>query len=226
MLESAVVLLDGATASDTSDVAVTDYVDWLLAALLTRIDDPRANLAGVLAGAIDAVATEHGLRPTASPSSTVAMLRWDSFRVDALVLADSPVVAFLGDGSATDVLYDDRLARLRTAGELRTSGAVAKARNREFWVAEAQPAAAEQALTASWPADDVDAVFVASDGVSCGVDEYGLFDWLGALRLARERGPAAVLDAVRDAELTDPDRRRWPRGKPHDDQALALVEFD
>ena len=35
----------------------------------------------------------------------------------------------------------------------------------------------------------------------------------------------AVLEKVRAAERADTQRKRWPRGKVHDDQALALVEF-
>jgi hypothetical protein len=81
------------------------------------------------------------------------------------------------------------------------------------------------ACTASWPRADVDAVLLASDGVSCGVDDYHLFDWPEVLALATGSGPAAVLAAVRDAEHTDPDGARWPRPKPHDDQALVLVRF-
>jgi hypothetical protein len=35
-----------------------------------------------------------------------------------------------------------------------------------------------------------------------------------------------VLDVVRGAELSDPDGKRWPRPKPHDDQALVVLEFE
>jgi hypothetical protein len=34
-----------------------------------------------------------------------------------------------------------------------------------------------------------------------------------------------VLDRVRAAELADPDGRRWPRPKPHDDQAFVIAHF-
>ena len=71
---------------------------------------------------------------------------------------------------------------------------------------------------------DTDALLLGTDGVSCGVDDYGLFDWAQAFDLARETGPQAVLAVVREAEAGDPDGVRWPRPKRHDDQALVLVD--
>jgi hypothetical protein len=153
------------------------------------------------------------------------MLRWSANRIDGLVLADSPIVAF-GQGEP-DVLADDRLVSLRDKGKLRTGADVHNRRNADdgFWVAEADPAAAEQAVRRSWPRDATDAVLIASDGVAIGVDEYHLFDWRQVLEIARSRGTESVLDTVRTAEEQDPDGERWPRPKRHDDQALVLLDF-
>ncbi len=93
-------------------------------------------------------------------------------------------------------------------------------------MAEADPDAAHEARRATWPRADVRRVLLASDGVGCGVDDYGIFpDWAAVDALAGEKGPQAVLDAVREAEESDPDGTRWPRPKVHDDQALAVVDF-
>src|SRR5262249_5831553 len=148
--------------------------------------------------------------------------------VDGLVLADSPVVVFTADGP--QVLADDRLAnlarpggyrsRLRDGGgygadhaqALRWSGAKArKLRNVEggFWVAEADPAAGGRARVAAWPRAGVTAALLATDGVSCVVDDYGLLDWPGVLATATGHGPAAVVAQVDAAEKTDPDGSRW-----------------
>jgi len=246
VLPHAVILLDGATALRPEARGGGWYAERLGRELADRLAaDPAADLAEVLAAAIAAVAGEHGLVPGASPSSTVALLRWGEDTVDALVLADSPVV--VSTSSGVRVLDDDRLAalprrgnyreRLRYGGgygdehlaALRASAArVGEWRNREggFWVAEADPVAAHRAVRASWPRAEVTAALVASDGVSCGVDDYGLFGWPEVFALAGSRGPGAVLDAVREAERADPDGQRWPRPKRHDDQALALVTFD
>ena len=45
------------------------------------------------------------------------------------------------------------------------------------------------------------------------------------LDLIDASGPIAVLDAVRAAEAADPDGRRWPRSKRHDDKALVVVAW-
>lgn len=226
VLENAVLLLDGATAP-RPDLPTGGWYAGLLATALA--DELRANpdleLRALLSDAITATAETHGLRPGAAPSSTVAIVRWSAAVVDALVLADSPIIAF-GPGGA-DPLTDDRLARLRGAGLLNTTADVEALRNKPdgFWVAEADPAAAAQAVRRSWPRDEVDAVLVASDGVSVAVDDYRIFDWPHVLSTARERGLLSVLDAVRTAESTDPHGERWPRAKRHDDQALVLIDF-
>jgi hypothetical protein len=221
VLPNAVLLLDGAT----SPVPVERDGGWysaVLAEALTAVVTarPHDDLADLLAEAVADLVDRYGLVPGDSPSSTVAMLRWGGETVDALVLADSPVVAFGQAG--VDVVADTRLAELRG-----TVPRVTDWRNREggFWVAEALPAAAHRAVVRSWPRAEVDAVLMTTDGVSCGVDDYDLFTWRELLDLAERSGPESVLDAVREAELSDPDRTRWHRHKVHDDQALALVRF-
>jgi hypothetical protein len=66
---------------------------------------------------------------------------------------------------------------------------------------------------------------VATDGVSCGVDDYHILTWQQANDLATAHGPQAVLDKIREAEEQDPSGSRWPRPKRHDDQALAMIRF-
>jgi len=226
VLDNAVLLFDGAT-SPSPDLPPGGWYAGLLADRFAAglRAAPDADLAAALAESIADLAASHGLRPGRSPSSTVAALRWLDDRVDALVLADSPLIAFGTFGM--DVVADDRLANLRDAGLLQTGAEVRRRRNagNGFWVAEADPTAAGHAIAVTWPLSTVDAVLIASDGVSVGVDEYGLFGWPEVLGIAREDGPDAVLDAVRTAEKQDPDGERWPRAKRHDDQALVLADF-
>lgn len=246
LLPNAVLLLDGATELRPEMRGGGWYAEQLSMELARRLTEaPDAALTDVLAAAITALADSHGLRPGASPSSTVAILRWTEDTVDGLVLADSPIVVYTVDGP--DPLTDDRLAALRPSGggyrdRLRGGGGfgadhaaalrvgadrTGRLRNVPggFWVAEADPAAAAQARTRRWPRSRVRAVVLASDGVSCGVDDYGLFDWSRVLRIAEERGVGEVLAQVRAAERDDPGGVRWPRSKRHDDQALAVVRF-
>ncbi|MFI5605760.1 hypothetical protein [Amycolatopsis sp. NPDC051903] len=227
VLDNAVLVLDGATSPSPELPPGGWYAGLLVHRLAAELRArPAAELAYALASAITAVASAHGLTPGNSPSSTVSILRWDTDSVESLVLADSPVVAFGRFG--VDVVSDDRIVWLRDEGLLQTGAEVRRRRNAEggFWVAEADPLAAAKAVRRSWPREAVDAVLVATDGVSIGVDEYELFGWPEALGLARANGPDAVLDAVRLAEKQDPDGARWPRAKRHDDQALVFVDFE
>ncbi|TWH21991.1 hypothetical protein JD82_03864 [Prauserella rugosa] len=222
----AVAVLDGATEQRPGLPSGGWYAEHLAARLRQALTvQPQADLATVLTSAIADVADTENLTPGASPSSTVSLLRWDADVVEALVLADSPVVAFGTFG--IQAVTDDRLASLRARGALPTLDAVTRLRNRDggFWVAEADPSAAAQAVRAHWTRDDVDTVLLATDGVSIGVDEYHLFDWAGVRELSRASGPAAVLDTVRAAERADRARTRWPRAKVHDDQAMIVVDF-
>jgi hypothetical protein len=246
VLPEAVALLDGATSLRPTARTGGWYASRLTEALGARLGSG-ADLADILADSIAEVAETHGLRPGRAPSSTVALLRWDTHTVEALVLADSPIVVFTPSGE--HAVTDDRLVNLRTEGRggyrerLRSGGGfgaehlealrassdvTSQWRNVEggFWVAEADPRAAFRATRAHWPRPEVSAALVASDGVACGVNDYGIYpNWSAVLDEATSVGPRSVLDRVRTAEEADPEGTRWPRPKRHDDQALALVRF-
>lgn len=247
VLPNAVAVLDGATSLRPRARTGGWYAARLAEQLAERLPVPGLDLAELLAESIEAVVREHGLRPGDSPSSTAAVLRWDESYVDALVLADSPVVLFTDDGEHPVV--DDQLARLRGAPggyreRLRSGGGfdeghrqvlsssmdrASRLRNVEggFWVAEALPEAAFHGTRTSLPRHRVRSALVCSDGVSCGLQDYGIYrSWSDVLLEASRSRPRAVLDRVRAAEESDPDGVRWPRPKRHDDQALVLVRLD
>jgi hypothetical protein len=223
-LPDAVVVLDGATALEPMPYGPGWYVDQLGGELARGLaaSDPLPDLLGA---AIRSVASRYGLRRGYSPTSTVAILRWCESYVDVLALADSPVVLF--GSSGVEVISDDRLIGLRDTGLLRGAADVPRLRNVDggFWVAGAEPSAAWRAVCVRRPLASVRAALVCTDGVAVGVTEYGLFSWGEALELAARSGPEAVLERVRAAERSDLSRTRWPRGKVHDDQAMALVSF-
>lgn len=218
-LPNAVIVLDGVTSHRPPDRNGGWYADTLGNELVRSIAE-QDDLADLLAGAIERIATRYDLSPGDAPSSTVSITRWTDDSVEALVLADSPVVAF---GTTPHVTADTRLADLR--GQV---DRISDWKNRAggWWVAEAIPEAAHQAVRATWPREDITAVIMATDGVSCGVDDYEIFEnWQEVLDLADRKGLEAVLDEVREAEDLDPDRLRWPRYKTHDDQALVVIRF-
>ncbi|MER7439820.1 hypothetical protein [Micromonospora avicenniae] len=90
-----------------------------------------------------------------------------------------------------------------------------------FWVAAADPRAADEAIVGSRPIKDVTAAALLSDGASRLTDRFGLTDWTGLLRILHDHGPAELIRRVRAAEDSDLHGERWPRGKAHDDATVA-----
>ena len=64
-----------------------------------------------------------------------------------------------------------------------------------------------------------------SDGAIRLVDRFGLLDWSGFLDVLEKQGPEVIIERVREAERSDPDGQRWPRGKRHDDASAALCHL-
>ncbi|SDF61434.1 Protein phosphatase 2C [Lentzea fradiae] len=207
---NAVVVLDGVTSRRPPERNGGWYATQLADELVRLVDS--GPLTVVLAQAIENLAVRHGLVPGDSPSATASIVRWNDERIEALVLCDTPVVAF---GQSTHVLEDTRLADLRAQPDILAW----KNKPGGWWVAEADPEAGHQAVTASWSRAEVDKVVVLTDGVSCGVLEYGLFSWEDLAELPLDD----VLDRVREAERADADHRRWPRHKTYDDQAIVRL---
>ena len=240
---NAVVVLDGASQPEPSDRDGGWYAGVLGNTLSQRLTlKPEADLRDLLAEAIAAVVARYDLQPGDSPSSTVSILRWSDY-VDVLVLGDSPAVALAADGKVQAV-RDDRLrdvGRIEREKLANTAGfshdhhdrwrrlveAERAMRNQPggYWIAEAVPDAAAQARCVRWGVEDLAAVLVMTDGVSAGVDRYGLLaHWQSAFVVARQ-DPSRLVDMVHSVEADDPDGARWRRSKRHDDKAVALVEF-
>ncbi|PYC79310.1 integrase [Streptomyces tateyamensis] len=248
---NAVVLLDGAGTPAGSDSGCVHGVAWyvsrlgvsLLAEVTNRPDEP---LADCLAKAITQTAELHrdtcDLSHPGTPSATVIITRLREHDIEYLVLADSSLVLDRSDKPAYVTITDDREAQvgaeLRRPMDAEATGTQAHAealctyveamrahRNRSggFWVAAADPAAAHEAMTGTFTRDKVSGFSLFSDGASRLVDRFTLSDWTETLTLIRDHGPAEVIRQVRAAEHSDPDGKRWPRGKAHDDATVATV---
>ncbi|MFI6534759.1 protein phosphatase 2C domain-containing protein [Nonomuraea sp. NPDC050547] len=241
----AVVLLDGAGTPAGSDSGCAHGVAWysrtLGSTLLASMVQSGDALAGLLAEGIKSVASLHDgtcdLSHPGSPSATVVMLRRTAAAVEWLVLADSVLVLDTGEPM---VICDDREAQVgalhRSEMDALASGSDEHAsahrryvetlrsfRNRDggFWVAATDPLAADQALAGSLPAENVRAAALLSDGASRPVDRFALASWRQALDMLAHDGPNALIQQVREAERSDPEGARWPRGKTFDDATAA-----
>lgn len=242
-----VIVLDGATAHGPAELSPGKYVDSLGTALVTHIDEGtplRDVLEAALRETIAALDLDEG--SPYSPSSTVAIARVGEGSVDLLVLGDSTVVVGHAAGSA-ETLCDNRLDSLNLAksGQYRLRlqrgagydethrGILAdlqqeqrRFRNRPggYWIASTDPAAARNALTASFAQTDVNWIILATDGAA---------DILAALGIPwheiSEMDSTALDDLMHRCHRweieADPDGAKLPRPKRHDDKTIAVIRM-
>jgi hypothetical protein len=74
--------------------------------------------------------------------------------------------------------------------------------------------------------DRVRRIALLTDGASCAVEEFELFDWPQLLAVLTDEGPLALIGRVRAAELADHNGHATPRYKRHDDATAALCFFN
>ncbi|MFB4311966.1 protein phosphatase 2C domain-containing protein [Actinomadura sp. GTD37] len=241
------LVVDGAGAPAGVESGCAHSVSWyarnLGGLLLAAASDVALGLDEALAVSIERVnalhATTCDLGHPGSPSATVALARVGDGRLEHLVLSDSVLVLDRLDRGPT-VITDDRLAEViarldepdghspvgsdEHTGLLRSRvERLASYRNQSggFWVASTKPEAADQALTGSIPLAELDAVALLSDGASRLVDRFQLMTWPDLLGVLRKAGPGELVARTREAESTDPDGMRWPRGKASDDASAV-----
>lgn len=240
------VVVDGAGTPAGSDSGCLHGVAWfarqLGSALLHQASAADESLADALAASIDHVADLHrdtcDLSHPGTPSGTVTAVRVRDERIEYLALADSPLVIRRRDG-AIHVITDDREAQVgrqyRRTMDATAAGTPEHAaalreyvealrghRNQPggFWVASTDPRVANEAITGHVETSDVRDLALLSDGASRRVDRFGLDTWGRTLDLSCGGGPEAVIAAVREAEASDVDGLRWPRGKSTDDATI------
>ncbi|MEU9887069.1 integrase [Sphaerisporangium sp. NPDC051011] len=245
----AVVLLDGAGTPVGSESGCSHGVAWysrmLGSTLLASMTQSAGTLAEILAEGIKAVTSMHDftcdLSHAGSPSATIVMLRHAGEVLEWLVLADSVLVLDV-EKAEPMVICDDREAQIGAHYRARMDAlpggtpeheqahreyveALRHHRNRDggFWVASVDPLAAEQALTGSVPAARIQAAALLSDGASRLIDRFHLATWRHGLDVLAQHGPADLIQRIRDAERSDLDGSRWPRGKTFDDATAAYA---
>ena len=94
-----------------------------------------------------------------------------------------------------------------------------------YWVAGADPRAAEQALTGTAALADVTDLALLTDGTSCIVTVFGELTDQQVLELLRHDGPETLINQVRAIELADPRGVRWPRFKTSDDATALYLRW-
>lgn len=239
------VVLDGATARTSTGCrhGVSWFAAHLGAALAGGAHDPDVSLQQVLAVAIERVAGLHpscDLSHEGTPSAAVAVVRLRDGCADYLVLGDVAVVfetnsgiVGISDERVSHTAEDERrVADAYPIGSPDKSEALVRMkraelamRNREggYWIAAANPAAADHVLAGRIAMTELRRFAVLTDGAARIVSQFGELSWRELLELAETESPEAVLRRVRVAEDRDPLGLRWPRNKRSDDATLAIA---
>ena len=94
-----------------------------------------------------------------------------------------------------------------------------------FWRVSSDPDAVNYAVTGTIRRRGLRRAAVLSKGATRLADRFGLMPWPSFLDLLDKRGPETLIDRLRDAERSDPDGQRWPRGEAHDDATAVVCHF-
>jgi hypothetical protein len=159
-----------------------------------------------------------------------------------LVLADTTIL--LDEPAGIQVISDDRLAQVavmeHSAMHREATGSpthqrryadlvteLRRHRNQAegYRVASSTPDAAYHALTGSVPRLELRRAALLSDGATRLVDRFGVMAWPDLYDVLDREGPYSLIMQTREAESSDPEGRRWPRSKRHDDATAVLCRI-
>jgi hypothetical protein len=244
-----VVVLDGLSSPQQLGTGCLHGTPWYVKALATRLV-ARIELGVTLSLpeafrlAVLDVADLHrdtcDLTDPGTPMATVAVLAQRDDRLDYLVLADATVVIETTTGFEviTDLSVENIAREQITVAHALPTGSpehaaaiadlvMAQRRHRNqpggYWVAAADPSAADHAVTGSMPLSAVSRAAVMSDGAARLVDLFRVADWPTVLTLMNDDGPGDLIRWVREIEASDSDGTRWPRYKCSDDATTVHV---
>ncbi|MFI6426041.1 PP2C family serine/threonine-protein phosphatase [Promicromonospora sp. NPDC050880] len=240
-------VLDGATSVAGDRSHDPGWYAEQLAQAISETVPQSGTLADAVTEAIRRVRDGHHLTPATTPTSTVALARWNQEIVETYVLGDSYVVLLRADGTET-VHTDDRLDHVATSERaayrkrlgdghgyddghrallLKLQAEQARRANRPsgYWIAGADPEAAQHGITTIEERAAISALLLASDGVDPA--RYpDITGWRDLYDEVAVHGPDYALRQIHKAELADPGGRRWPRSKPHDDKTVVTITLD
>ncbi len=211
--------------------------------MASLVGQPERCLSDGLSEGIRRVAGLHAhtcdLTDRGTPCAAVGILRVRDEHVDTLALSDVTVVVEAVDGPVVTCdlgieelcgTEPDALAG-KTFGSPEHVSALAglvecqtKSRNKPdgWWVAAADPEAAQHAHTMTFPRRPGQRMAVMSDGATRPVDQMGLYDWTTYLAMLDKLGPIGLIEHVREIETDDPAGKRFARTKRHDDASIAM----
>lgn len=239
------VVLDGLTAR--TETGCLHGVAWFAERLSTSILEfsHLLDLVEALRAAIIHTASLHAdscdLANPATPCAAVGIVKVERDRLRYLALGDVTIVIDSGSNqlAISDLRVNKTAQNERAEADALPSGSIDKAaalvrmkrveiaaRNTPggYWIAAADPSAADEAITGEMPLSAVQRVAILTDGAARAVDVFNLFDWRGALDLLAASGPRELIAQVRKVEESDPLAKLWPRNKISDDATVIFLD--
>lgn len=233
--ETYALVLDGASSflSEQTAIDAITYVSALGKALAAKLTVcPVNEIADVVAKSIDEVASEYNLEEERSPSSTVAIAKWDDEVISIYVLGDSSCLIVDINGKKTE-LTDNKILQfgenIRYCYRKRLSDGYGfdeehrnllknlqlvqkEYRNVEngYWIASTSGFAAHYGIKVSYPKNTIDKIFLYSDGV-------------GTVNLNELNNLDNYLMEKHEREMMDVDGIAFPRSKVHDDKTIIEI---
>lgn len=120
--------------------------------------------------------------------------------------------------------YDETLRSLLK--ELQTEQAERRNRPGGYWIAEADPSAAEHAVQVRRTIETTPWAVMSTDGAYNTMRHLGLSNWDSLIQSSSD-SLAELLGWCRRWEAeNDPSGEHLPRAKRHDDKSIAVVRFD
>jgi len=237
--------LDGATlptdVPSCCNHTTTWYVKILDHALRTATSQPHTTPTDALAQAIHAVTQQHPC-PDADkngPSATAIIAHYQPPKITWALLGDNTLLIqdhaghlqHHTDTRLSTIAINQRTALKNAHNQSKTSFhqklilAERDARNRPggYWIAAANPTAANHALTGT--EHNPHTIALLTDGATRLI-EFELTNWQGLLDTLTTHGPAHLIHQTRRAEHTDPNGQLWPRSKCHDDATVLLCQLN
>ncbi|MFC0436620.1 hypothetical protein [Kutzneria buriramensis] len=240
----AMVVLDGLTAR--TDTGCAHGVAWFAERLATSIldhshlDPTEALRAGILHTA-GLHARSCDLTNPATPCAAVGIVKIDGDRLRYLALGDVTIVidsgtnqlaisdlrvnkTALAERAEADALPADSSDKAAALIKMKRAEIAARNTPGGYWIAAADPSAADEAITGEMPLFAVRRVAVLTDGAARAVDPFSLYSWRGALDVLTNDGPRELISQVRAAEESDPLGKLWPRNKISDDATVIFLD--
>lgn len=239
---------DNIPETETDAVWFAERVNEMLK---TRLDDDES-ITTIMRNTIKTVRSEFSQRtdtdlsnPLNTPAGTIALVRVIGDEIKYFILGDCTIVLERTDGEVIHLpgggprKYDakavselERLMRERKsyeAAKKEIEDMLVEHRKEKntadgYWTLGLDPEAVSHACTGMHPVNNIDGVYLFTDGYEPIVTLFDVFeDWPAMVEYLKKNGGKRAIRVLRAFEESDPNCRQYPRLSPSDDVALGIA---